>query len=121
MLIRTLAASIVAAGVLAAAAPASAGSGSFSVRVEVGQPYHVGGQSYKGGRRYGAPKDHYQRTLSPQQVRRILRSKGYRGIRYVDRRGTIYQARVEDFRGRDYRLIVSARTGAILERQRLRG
>ncbi len=99
-----LAAAAVAIGALGAAAPASAGS-SVSVTVEFGRPT------------YASYYHHY--TLSPQQVRRILRDQGFSHIRYCDRRGSVYQARAENRRGRDVLVTVSARTGHILEVQKL--
>ena len=106
---KTIAAGIVALAGLVAAVPANAGS-SVSVQIEVGGPSH--------GHYYG---DHrrWERTLSPQQVRRILRDRGFRQINYVDRRGTIYQVRAVNRRGHRVALVVSARTGAILNRHRI--
>lgn len=111
MLKNALVAGVLALGVLAGTAPANAHS-NVSVTVEIGAPGH--GNSYRGG-------DRDQRTLSPQQVRRILRDRGYRGIRYVDRQGSIYRARAENRRGRDVVVAVSARTGQVLDVRRLRG
>ena len=100
---------LAAAGVLAlgalAAAPANAGT-DVSISIEFGRPT------------YASYYHHY--TLSPQQVRRILRHEGFRQIRYVDRRGSIYRAYAENRRGRDVRVTVSARTGQILDVERLR-
>ena len=106
----TLVAGTIALGSLVAAAPAHAG-GNVSVTVQFGQPgytKHWGGHGYQ------------QRALSPQEVRKALRRHGFREIRYVDRRGSVYRAQAENPRGRDVLVTVSARTGAILDVQRLR-
>ena len=110
MLKKTIAAGVIALGALVAAAPAQAGGG-VSVRIDIGQPGYT--------KHYGDRYD-YDRTFSPREIRRILRRQGFSEIRYVDRRGSIYRARAEDWRGRDVAITVSARTGAILEVQRLR-
>lgn len=102
----TLAAAAMAVGSLLVSAPASAGS-KVSVTVEIGHP---GYSSHQGG--------HY-RTLSPREVRTILRREGFREIRYVDRRGSVYRAHAENRRGRDVLVTVSARTGAVLDVDRL--
>ena len=108
---KTIAAGIVALAGLVAAVPANAGS-SVSVQIEVGGPSHG---YYYGDHRRGS----WDRTLSPQQVRRILRDQGFRQIQYVDRRGKIYQVRATNHRGHRVALVVSARSGAILNRHRI--
>ncbi len=99
---------LAAAGILAlgalAAAPASAGT-SVSVSIEFGGPAYA---SYN-----------HHHSFSPQQVRRILRREGFSHIRYVDRRGSVYRALAENHRGRDVLVTVSARTGHILDVDRL--
>jgi hypothetical protein len=119
---KTIAAGIVALGALAASAPANADSLRFSV--EVGRPIVVhddqrgyGSHDHRG---YGWD-DHrsHQKALSASEVRRILRHRGYRDISYLDRRGSIYQVRARDYRGRRVGLVVSARNGAILTAYRL--
>ena len=112
----TIAAGVLALGALVAAAPAQAGGSGFSVHVQIGQPYY-------GGYHYGAPQWHgkkavYQKTLSPKQVRRILRSRGYSDIRYVDRRGSVYRARAEK-NNKDFRLTINAYNGRIIDRDRV--
>ncbi len=99
-----LAAGAIALGALAASAPAQAGS-NVSISFAFGYPTYA--------------YDYGYHTLSPQQVRRILRDEGFREIRYVDRRGSIYRARAENRRGRDVLVTVSARTGHILNVDRL--
>jgi hypothetical protein len=109
---KTLAAAVIALGALAAV-PANAGN--LTVQFGYGGPsfgYHDGGYGWGDH----GPRRH--RWLSPQEVRRELRDRGYREIRYLDRRGAIYQVRAER-RGRDFFLVVSARTGEILSRHRI--
>lgn len=112
MLKKTLAAGILAIAALAATAPANAQS--FSLEFNAGGPRY----GYEDGQRW-SDRGSYRRTLSPQQVRRILRDQGFRQINYVDRRGSIYQVEATNPRGRRVGLVVSARSGAILNRYRL--
>jgi hypothetical protein len=112
---KTLAAAIVALGALAAV-PASAGG--FTVQFGYGHPgYGWGAPGHGWGPGYGwhGPR---HRMFSPQEVRRILRGDGYRNIRYLDRRGAVYQARASK-NGRDFFIVVSARNGQILSRNRI--
>ena len=104
----TLAAAVIAVGALVTAAPANAG-GNFSFSIQAGHP----------GYWYEYPERH-RRELSPREVRRILRHEGFREIRFIDRRGSVYRARAENRRGRDVIVTVSARSGAILEVERVR-
>jgi len=122
---RTFVAGLVAIAALTAAAPSQAAS----LYLNFGQggaqlAFHEGGP----GRhhrdrddRWGRPGDHggWNRTLSPQEIRRVLRQSGYRNIRYLDRQGRIYQVRAIDYRGRRVGLVVSARSGAVLNSYRL--
>ena len=48
----------------------------------------------------------------------MLRRDGYRAIRFFDDRGPVYQLRASKH-GRDFFLVVSARNGEILSRQRI--
>lgn len=82
------------------------------------------GRGYDHDRRHGHGRwdrdRHQARYLSPNEVRRILRSRGYRNINYVDRNGSVYRARAVDYRGRWVALTISARNGVILDSDRLR-
>jgi hypothetical protein len=109
---KAIAAGVVALGALAASAPASAGSLTFSV--EVGHPTAVHDDRHGSGYGWNGHHGGQHYTLSAQEVRRILRHRGYRDISYLDRRGTIYQVHARDYRGRRVGLVVSARNGAIL-------
>ena len=110
---KTIAAGMIALAGLVAAAPASAQSFRFEFRQ--GAPYY----GNHGDHRWRDRDHRQQRTLSPQEVRRILRGKGYRQINYVDRRGNVYQVRATTERGRRVGLVVNARNGVILNRHRL--
>lgn len=110
---KTIAAGLVALTTLATAVPASAAS----LNLNFGQG---GAQlTFHDGNRHGWDRhDRRQRTLSAQEVRRVLRDRGYRNINYVDRRGQVYQARAT-LNGRRFGLVISARNGAILNRYRI--
>jgi hypothetical protein len=112
---KTIAAAIIALGALAAV-PANAGG--VTVQFGYGHPgYGWGspGHGWDRGHDWERPR---HREFSPQEIRRILRGDGYRQIRYVDRRGSVYQA-VASKNGRDFYLVVSARNGRILSRNRI--
>lgn len=111
---KTIAAAVVALGAFAASAPANADSLRFSV--EVGRPIVVDDHR---GYDWDDHRGGHHKTLSASEVRRILRHRGYRDISYLDRRGSIYQVRARDHRGRRVGLVVSARNGAILTAYRL--
>ena len=49
----------------------------------------------------------------------VLRDSGFRQIRYLDRRGRVYQVHALNRNGRWVGLVVSAQTGEILNRYRL--
>jgi len=105
---------MIAAGLIAvatfAAVPANAAT------LDLKFPYHgqVPGWSHAPhGPRHGHDR------LSPQQVRWVLQRHGYRSINFLDRRGPVYQVRAHK-RHRAYILVVSARSGEILNRHPLR-
>jgi hypothetical protein len=110
---KTIAAVIIAFAGLAGAMPAGAQGVSFDFGA--GAPQFRSEDGYRWSDRRGG----FDRVLSPREVRRILRNQGYRNIDTVDRRGSIYQVRATTERGRRVGLVVSARSGAILNRYRL--
>ena len=63
----------------------------------------------------GGPIFH-QRVLTNQQIRFRLQQQGYHDIRILDRGAFRVTARAEDWRGRDFRLVVNARTGGVISR-----
>ena len=78
---KTIGAAIIALSTLAAV-PASAGD--VTVQFGFGSPGYGWHDGRGGGWRDHGPRRH---ELSPQEVRRELRERGYRQIRYFDRRG----------------------------------
>jgi hypothetical protein len=117
-----IAKSTVAAGLIslaALAAPAEAASLTVTpagVHVQVGAVGPVHDYGYRPGYPYGYGR--YD-LLTPQEVRQVLRHRGYRDINYVDRDGAVYQVRATDYRGRRVGLVVSARSGAIITAYRI--
>jgi hypothetical protein len=103
---KTIAAALVAATTLTAV-PANANG--FSIELGFGP-----GSGWQGNHGW----HQQQQRLSPQEVRRILRHRGYRHIDFVDRNGPTYEVRASR-RGRDFYLVVSARSGDILARYRI--
>lgn len=81
-----------------------------NVKIGFGAPgYGWGGYSYQPS---------WQSTLSPQQVRWILKTRGYQNISYFDRRGSVYMVRATQF-GRPYFLVINAHNGRVMERNRI--
>jgi hypothetical protein len=95
-----------------AAVPAQAGG----ISVEIGYGGSGYGWSGNNHRGYGHQQRHYR--LSTDEVRWILRNSGYRQIRFVDGHGPVYQLRAKK-RGYTYFLVVSARNGEVLSRNRI--
>jgi len=77
-----------------------------------------GGQHYGWSGGYSDRRDHFRHRLSRQEVRWILRERGYRNIRFFDDHGPVYQLRARRH-GDTYYLVVSARSGEILSRNRI--
>jgi hypothetical protein len=113
----TVAAGLIALSALAFAAPASASGVTLHFGLTgTHYVYHDGGgYDWNHGRRHDR---HDYGTLTPREVRAVLRDKGYRQIQYLDRRGRIYEVRATDYRGHRVGLVVSARNGAILNAYR---
>ena len=118
---KTLAAGLVAISALVAVPASAATIGiDFSQRGPVVIFDNGRGYDHRHGHGRWDRDRHQVRYLSANEVRRILRSRGYRNINYVDRRGAIYRARAVDYRGRMVALTISARNGVILDSDRLR-
>ncbi|HEY0218407.1 MAG TPA: hypothetical protein VGC26_01370 [Afipia sp.] len=67
----------------------------------------------------GIPPGHYEREIdrplvAPDQVAAMLRSTGFSLLGPINRRGWVYTVAVLDPRGDDGRVIIDARTGAII-------
>jgi hypothetical protein len=109
----TLAAGLVALTTFGAAAPASA----TTIAAEFGR----GGPeiTFKRDHHRWGERGRWNRTLSAQEVRWVLRDHGFRDIRFVDRQGRVYQARATDRRGHRVGIVVSARSGEILNVYRM--
>ena len=117
---KTIAAALVAATALTAA-PASATNFTFDFGFGGNgfgwhQPWRHGGPGWNHRPHHG-PRWHHQR-LSQQQVRWILRDRGYRWIEFMNHRGPVYQVRARKW-GHTYYLVISARDGQILSRHRI--
>lgn len=81
--------------------------------------FGFGGSGY-GWSDHGPGHGHHMRRhrLSAEEVRWILRDYGYHHIRFFDDHGPVYQLRARKH-GRTYFLVVSARSGEILSRNRI--
>jgi hypothetical protein len=130
MFIKTkLAAGVVAlSAALATSIPAQASSIEFGVHGSNGGlsvhyrdngrgGSHAGG--HHDGRRFGHDRwdngrRYHRRPLTPWEVRRKLRHRGFSHIQFVDRRAPVYKARATNRRGRHVFLILSSRTGEII-------
>ena len=112
---KQIAAGLVSLATLVAAAPASAGG--LSISIDVAQPGHgyAPALEYVDHREW----DEYRRTLSPREIRRILRREGFRNIEFLDRQGRTYTAYAETYRGRPVIVRVSARTGEVISVSRI--
>ncbi len=107
---KTIAAGLVALTTLSAVPANAAG---FSFQFGPGPSYY-GGHGYG----YGHGQQWRHDRVSTDEVRFMLRRHGYRAIRFFDARGPVYQLRASKY-GRTYFIVVSARDGQILSRQRI--
>ncbi|HSG95365.1 MAG TPA: hypothetical protein VLA28_07575 [Afifellaceae bacterium] len=138
---KTLAAGVVALTALATTAPAQADSFSFGIHgPNGGVTFHSGDHYRPAGhwndwRRYDRRWDdrrwddrgwgdrrwdHAHYRMTPRQVRRSLRHRGFREIRFTDRHGRIYRARATNPRGRRVALTIRSRDARIIEVRRIR-
>lgn len=108
----------IAAGLIALTSFASVPANASGLTVQFGSPGY--GAGYGWSDEGGGDRGHRQmrQRLSQQEIRWILRDRGYRNIRFFDDRGPIYQLRARK-RGETYFLVVSARSGEILSRNRI--
>ena len=109
-----IAAGLVSLAMLAAAAPASAGGLSISIGVGPGHAYVPALEQVDHRHRH-----EYRHTLSPREIRRILRREGFRNIEFLDRQGRTYTAYAETYRGRPVIVRVSARSGEVISVSRI--
>ncbi len=68
-----------------------------------------------------APDDDWGAPNPRRLARRALEAQGYELLGPLERGGRVFEARVEDQRGRRFRVIVDARTGQVIERFPLGG
>jgi len=107
----------IAAGLIALTSLAAVPANASSLTVEFGNPGYGMGYGWdndRGERGYR----HMRHRLSREEIRWILRDRGYRNIRFFDDGGRVYQLRARK-RGETYFLVVSARSGEILSRNRI--
>lgn len=113
----------IAAGLIALTSLAAVPASASSLTVQFGNPGY--------GMGYGGPGNEWndydrrdrgdrqmRHRLSREEVRWILRDRGYRNIRFFDDRGRVYEVRARK-RGETYFLVISARSGEILSRNRI--
>jgi hypothetical protein len=115
-------AGVVALSALATTVPADAASIWLSAQGSDGAisvHYRGDGHHFDRGRGHWDRGYGYRRHLTPWQVRRKLRHRGFRNIHFVDRRAPVYKVRATGFRGRRVFLVVSSRTGEIIRRSRI--
>jgi hypothetical protein len=113
---------MLAAGIVSLVAMGSAGAANAAAMTV---DFHGGSltiSSAYGGWYYDGwhnDRNRHDHTLSPKQVRNILKDRGYRNIDYFDTRGTTYQARATDYRGRRVVLVVNAKNARIITAYRV--
>ena len=122
---KTLAAGIVALTALATTAPAQAESFSFGFYGDHGGVTFRSSDNYRPAhdrnyRRDDRRWDYAHYRMTPRQVRRSLRQRGFHDIRFTDIQGRTYQARATGPRGRRVALTVRARDARIVKIHRLR-
>jgi hypothetical protein len=88
--------------------------------VAIGSEWGGSGWHGSGWERRGHWRQHrrHENKLSSDEVRTLLRYFGYRHIRFHNDEGPVYQVSARK-RGDFYFLVVSARTGEILSRNRI--
>jgi hypothetical protein len=122
-----IAAAAISISGLAASAPAQASSVHAGIHDSNGS-IHVHyrddhrGPRHRWDRRWNHRWDRrhgHRRTLSPWEVRRKLRHRGFSHIRFVDRHAPVYKARASNRHGRRVLLVLNARNGAIIRIHRI--
>lgn len=109
----TIAAALISLTTLAAV-PAQASG----IDIQIGFGGSGYGWSDGYGHGYGHHRHHMRQRLSTDEVRWMLRDSGYHQIRFFDDRGPVYQLSARKH-GDMFYLVVSARTGEILSRNRI--
>ena len=123
---KTLAAGVVALTALATTAPAQAESFSLGIYGDHGGVTFRSGDGYQPAghwndrRRDDRRWDYAHYRMTPRQVRRSLRHRGFHDIRFTDTQGRTYKARATNSRGRRVALTIRSRDARIVEIHRLR-
>ncbi len=133
---KTLAAGVVALTALVTTAPAQADSFSFGIHGQHGgltfrsgdhyQPAHSRNFRRWDDRRWDNRRwddrrwDYARYRMTPRQVRRSLRHRGFHEIRFTDREGRFYRARATGPRGRRVALTIRSRDARIVRIHRIR-
>ncbi len=123
---KTLAAGVVALTALATTAPAQAESLSFGiygpnggVTIRSGDYYQPAGH-WRDWRWNDRRWDYAHYRMTPHQVRRSLRHRGFGNIRFTDTHGRTYKALATNPRGRRVALTIRSRDARILAAHRIR-
>jgi len=123
---KTLAAGVVALTALVTTAPAQADSFSFGIHGQHGGVTFRSGDHYRPAhdrnyRRWDDRRwDYAHYRMTPRQVRRSLRHRGFHEIRFTDREGRFYRARATGPRGRRVALTIRSRDARIVRIHRIR-
>ena len=122
---KTLAAGVVALTALANTTPAQAESFSFGIHGAHGGVTFRSGDYYRPAHDWNYRRDfrrwHYAHyRMSPREVRRSLRQRGFDQIHFTDRDGRIYRATATGPRGRRVVLTVRSRDARIVDIHRIR-
>jgi hypothetical protein len=111
----TIAAALISLTTLAAV-PAQASD--INVQIGFGAPDYGWSDGYGHGHGHRHGHHHRMHRISTDEVRWMLRDSGYHHIRFFDDRGPVYQLSARKH-GDMFYLVVSARTGEILSRNRI--
>ena len=123
---KTLAAGVVALTALATTAPAQAESFSLGIHGPNGGVTFRSGDNFQpaghwNDRRWNDRRwDNAHYRMTPRQVRRSLRNRGFHDIRFTDTQGRTYQAKATGPRGGRVALTVRASDARIVEIHRIR-
>jgi hypothetical protein len=113
---RAAALALVLAGTGFAAMPAQAASAKSHSGAQVEFDIRIGVPGFKF--RFGDHDRNFRHCLTNREVRRDLRDRGYREIRFVDRRGRIVHVEAER-RNNDFLIAYNTCSGKIVDRDRI--
>ena len=116
-----LAAGFIAISAIAASAPAQAHSTNLGVHgAGGGISIQLADHRHRYDRGSWRRGHGHRAHLPAWKVRRQLRHRGFYRMRFVDSRAPVYKLRATGPRGHRVFLVVSSRTGRIIERHRIR-